>query len=141
MPLKRRNQHVFQRRLYAGQLEKVILLKRLDDQNEGSVTAYTLYQCRRGNITKSGEAIYKDTGAFTYLQWLIPCTELRRVGVNYLNVLDRIVDQFGMFWEPESPETITLAIFDNFYVIPARRVDPFPNEILVGIPGIGLPLS
>lgn len=139
MPLKRRNQHVFHRKLYAGQLERITLLKRGDDQQEGTVVAYTLYQCRRGNITKSGEAIYLDVPAFDYIQWLIPCVELRRIGVNYLNVLDRIVDQFGAFYQAESPETMTLAIFDNYYVVPSRRVDPYPNSVLFGIPGINLP--
>lgn len=139
MPLKRRNQQVFHRKLYCGQLERVILLKRGDDQQEGTVTAFTLYNCRRGNVTKSGEAINLDVPAFEYVQWLIPCTELRRVGVNYLNVLDRVIDQFNQWWNPESTETMTLAIFDNYYVVPSRRVDPYPTSVLLGIPGINLP--
>lgn len=139
MPLKRRNQHVFSRKLYAGQMERIILLKRGDDQQEGTVTPYTIYTARRGNITKSGEAINLDVPAFEYVQWLIPCIELRRIGVNYLNVLDTIVDQFNMWWNPESPETMTLAVFDNYYLIPARRVDPYPTTVLLGIPGINLP--
>ena len=94
--------------------------------------------CRRGNISKSGEAIAFDVPASTAVQWLIPCTELRRVGVNYLNVLDRIVDKYQMWWEPESPQNIELAIFDNYYVYNCIRVDPYPNTVLLGIPGVGL---
>lgn len=138
MVLRRRNQHVFHRGLYRGQLQTVTLLKRGDDQQEGTVTAYTLFQCRRNNISKTGEAIAFDTAATTTTNWLVPCSELRRVGVNYINVIDRLVDMFHMWWQPESPQTITLAIFDNYYVIPCLRIDPYPNQVLLGIPGINL---
>lgn len=138
MVLRRRNQQTFHRGLYRGQLQTVVLLKRADDQAEGQVTAYQLYQCRRGNISKSGEAIAFDTAALTTTNWLIPCKELRRVGINYINVLDRIVDMFQMWWQPESPQTITLAVFDNYFLVPTLRVDPYPNQVLLGIPGVQL---
>lgn len=140
MPLRRWNTHVYHRRLYAGQLERIILLKRNDDQAEGTVTQHIIYQSRRGNIEKSGEAINLDVPAFEVVSWHIPCTELRRVGVNYLNVLDRIVDQFNMWWQPESGDNIELAIFDNYYNISTRRVDPFPTFVLLGQPGVNLGL-
>lgn len=119
-------------------METVTLLKRGDDQQEGTVVQHTIFQCRRGNSVKSGEAIAFDVPATTAIQWLIPCTELRRVGVNYLNVLDRIVDKYHMWWQPESPQTIELAIFDNYYVYNCIRVDPYPNTVLLGVPGVGL---
>ena len=137
MPLGRINTSVFHRRLYAGELETVTLLKRRDDQKEGSVVALKLFECRRGNISKQGEAIQTDETAEHYVQWLIPYTELKRVGVNYLNVLDRIVDKFNMWWQPESPQTITLAIFDNYYAIDTVRIDPIAQP-KIGIPGVNL---
>lgn len=136
--MRRRNTQVFHRGLYRGQMETVILLKRGDDQQEGTVIQHTLFQVRRSNLSKSGEAIAFDVPASTAIQWLIPCTELRRVGVNYLNVLDRIVDKYQMWWEPESPQNIELAIFDNYYIVNAIRVDPYPNTVLLGVPGVGL---
>lgn len=138
MPLNRRNTQVFHRRLYAGQLETITLLKRGDDQQEGTVAAYAIYGARRGNIDKTGEAIQGDTAAFTTVQWLVPCVELRRVGINYIDTLDRIVDKFNMWWQPEATTNITLAIFDNYYVLNCLRVDPNPNQVLLGIPGVGL---
>lgn len=140
MPMRRINSHVFHRRLYSGQLQKITILKRNDDQAEGTVTRYELYQCRRGNLNKYGEAINLDVPAFETTQWLIPCVELRRVGINYLNVIDRIVDQFNMWWQPESGDPIDLNIFDQYYSILARRIDPYPTFVLLGNPGVGLPL-
>lgn len=140
IPLNRFNSSTFHRFLYGGQLERVILLKRLDDQQEGSVTAYTLYECRHGNTSKNGEAIQGDIAATHSTQWVIPNIMLQAVGVNYINVLDRIVDQFNTWWEPESPQTITLSQWYNYTIIECLRIDPNPNIVLYGIPGIGLPL-
>lgn len=138
MPMNRRNTQVYHRRLYAGQLETVHLLKRGDDQQEGVVVDYKLFQCRRGNLDKHGEPLQGDMAVGHICQWLLPCKELRRVGVNYLNVLDRIVDKFNMWWQPEAPQNLTLAIFDNYYVVNCVRVDPNPNQVKLGKPGVGL---
>lgn len=142
MPLSKRNSAVFHKTLYAGQLERVTLLKRGDDQSEGQVIAYELHSCRRGNLSKTGEAIQGEMAVSHSAQWIIPCTELRRVGVNYINVLDRIVDQFNMWWQPESPNNITLSQFDNYYLIDTVRVDPPLDQgggVLLGLLGLGLP--
>lgn len=141
MVLARWNSTSFHRQLYAGQMERVILLKRNDDQQEGVVRALVLFECRRGNVQKTGEAINTDTQAVHSCQWVIPCIQLRAVGVNYINVCDRIVDQFNAFWQPESPQTITLSQFDQYYIVECLRVDPPPPGIppLLGIPGTNLP--
>lgn len=138
MPLNRRNTQVYHRRLYAGQLETVTIYKRGDDLKEGTVTAYQIFQARRGNIHKGGQPIQGDLAVIHTVQWLLPCVELRRVGINYSNVIDRIVDKFNMWWQPESPQDITLAIFDNYYIINCVRIDPPNNQVLLGIPGVGL---
>lgn len=140
MVLNRRNSVSIVRHLYRGQTQTVILLKRGDDQKEGTVTALTLYGVRRGNISKTGEAISQDMSANVSCQWIIPASELRRVGVNYLNVIDRIVDVFGMYWQPESGQSLTLSQFDSQYIIECIRVDPTPNpNLILGIPAVGLP--
>ena len=138
MPMNRRNTQVFHRRLYSGQLEKLTLLKRNDDQQEGTVVSLVLFQCRRGAIDKTGEAIHGDMTSSHSTQWLIPCVELRRVKVNYLNTLDRLIDKFNMWWQPEATTNINLDIFDNFYVINTLRIDPPDNQVLLGVPGVGL---
>lgn len=143
MPMSRRNSQVFHRTLYAGQLEKITLLKRGDDQNEGQVVAYILFQCRRGNLAKQGEALQGEMAVSHSTQWVIPNTELRRVGVNYIDVLDRIVDQFNMWWQPESANSIVLSQFDNFTIIETVRVDPPLSKgggVRLGNLAIGLPL-
>lgn len=139
MPLNRRNSRVFHRGLYRGQLETVTLLKRRDDQQEGSVQALVLFGCRRGNLSKSGQPIQTEMGVYHSCQWLIPCTELRRVGVNYLNVLDRIIDQYNLNWQPETDQSLVLSQFDNYYQVECVRIDPSPNAVLLGIPSQNVP--
>lgn len=136
MGLRRRNTHVYHRRLYAGQLESIKLYKRGNDQQEGTVTVYVLFQCRRGQIQKQGQPIQGDLAVTHTTQWLIPRVELRRVGVNYLNVLDRIVDKYNLWWQPESSQNITMAIFDNYTVLDCVRIDPPANLVNIGQVGI-----
>lgn len=118
--------------LYAGQLGTVTLLKRGDDQAEGTVTAYVLYECRRSNTVKDGQPIQGDLAVESSTTWQIPAIQLRRIGVNYLNVLDRIIDDLNMWWQPESGQSITLSQFDSHYIIKCVRIDPSPNQVLLG---------
>lgn len=141
MPMTRANSVDFHLRLYAGELQDVVLLKRGDDQKEGTVTAFQLFSCWRDNISKTGQPIQGDMAASHSTRWLIPSSELVRVGVNYLNVLDRIVDQYNMYWQPESGQDLTLSQFENYYWVACIRVDPSPNNVLLGIPGIPLGLA
>lgn len=141
MPLKRINSPSISRKIYAGQMEKVTLLKRKDDQQEGQVVAYTLFECRRGNISKTGEPIQLDMTVSHSVQWVIPAQQLLKISVNYLNVLDRIIDKYGMWWQPESNQTITLSQFDQEYIIDCVRIDPTPNIILLGKPGVNVTIT
>lgn len=138
MPMNRSNSQVFHRFLYSGEMETVTILKRNDDQQEGTVTAFVIFECRRGNTSKTGEALQGEMATSHHCQWLIPCIQLRAVGINYLNVLDRIVDKYQQWWQPESPQTTTLSQFDNYYIVECVRIDPPGNQVLLGVPGIGL---
>lgn len=133
MPLiTKSSSETFHSWLYAGQMGTVTLLKRGDDQQEGSVIAYTLYECRRSNMSKTGEPIQGDMPVGCSTTWQIPAIQLRRINVNYLNVLDRIVDQLGMYWQPESGQSIILSQFDSHYIVSCVRIDPSPNTVLLG---------
>lgn len=131
MPLRRNNTKFFHRTLFAGQLETVRLLKRKDNQNQGVVTPYLLFQCRRSLITKTAETLQGDMIAGHACTWHIPFSELERVGVHYLNPLDRILQLDGMeagrVWQPEATTIITIKLFGNHFDIDCLRVDP-PTE-------------
>ena len=122
MPLNQRNSRVCHRTLFAGILEKVTILKRGDDQREGTVTAYKVFQCRKSLITKTKEPIAGDMLADHRLIWHIPRVELDRVGINYLNPADRIVDGLGRIWQPESTTTITIKLFETHIDVHCLRV-------------------
>ena len=124
MPLNKVNQSTFHRKLYAGQLETVTLLKRGDDQSEGTVTAYVIFECRRSRIHKTGEPIQHDMVVGHTTVWHIPRIELDRIGVAYLSVLDRFVDQYNRFWQPESPQQLDIALFEDQLHVQCVRVDP-----------------
>ena len=129
MPLRANNQRVFHRCLYAGQLQTVLLLKRNDDQQQGTVRTIKLFQVRQSMQQKTGESIQSDMEANTNCSWHIPRTELDRVGVSYLNNLDRIVDRKNRYWQPESGDTITVKLFEVHVCISCVRIDP-PENVL-----------
>ena len=106
MPMRRESTHVWHRRLYGGQLEKVTLLKRDDDQAEGTVRALIVYQMRRKMIFRAGEPLQGDITSTHHISWVFPKVELRRLGVAYISAIDRIVDSFGRTWQPESTTRI-----------------------------------
>lgn len=127
MPLNAANQRYFHRTLFAGILETVTLLKRGDDQQEGTVTAIQLFECRRGQITKTGEPLAGDETADHRTTWHIPRSEMDRVGVAYLNSLDRIVDGKNRYWQPESTTPITVKLFEVHVDVDCLRTDPPAN--------------
>jgi len=106
MPLRPETVRTFHRTLYAGWNQTIILLKRGDDMQGVVVTPYTLFDCRPGQITKTGEPIQNQMLSDHRLPWHIPRIELDRVGVHYINPLDRIVDKYGRYWQPESTTEI-----------------------------------
>lgn len=130
MTLQRFNMRVFHRRLYAGLLWTVTLLKRGDDLQQGTVRAITLYQCRPGQITYTGNTLQGTMNADDRLTWHIPDVELARVGVHHITSLDRIVDKYDRYWQPESPTTVLSKLLGNHLCVNCLRVDPpSPNQL------------
>lgn len=125
-------------RYMIGAIAKPIqLLKRNDDQQQGTVRSVVVYNCRRSDITKTGQTLAGDMVSDHRASWLIPMVELKRVGVNYLNPLDRIVEFLDdgrvpidphRWWQPEATTTINSKLFENWYEVFCLRVDPNPPE-------------
>jgi 2-keto-4-pentenoate hydratase/2-oxohepta-3-ene-1,7-dioic acid hydratase in catechol pathway len=116
MPLRRNNTRHFYRVFYSGITETIQLLKRNNDQQEGIVTAYTIFACRRSKISKTGEPIQEEMAANHHCTWHIPRSELLRVGLNYINAADRIVNReynLEYTWMPESDTRIDEKLFGN----------------------------
>lgn len=124
MSMNKSNTRTFHRRLFAGMLETIRLIKREDDQREGVTRSYTLFQCRRSLMTKTGEPIRGEMTSDHRCRWHIPRTELDRVGIGYLNHLDTIVDGNGRFWQTESTTEIDVKMFSNHVDLACVRVDP-----------------
>ena len=129
MPIGPKNQRTFHKRLYSGMLETVRLLKRGNDQQQGTVTAYTLFQCRRSIISRTGESIQQDIEVDTRTVWHLPTIELERIGVAFINNLDRIVDNIGRYWQPEANVLIQHKLFSTHSHVHCLRVDP-PNTTI-----------
>lgn len=124
MPLRENNTTVFHRCTYAGELEKITLLKRENDQRQGIVRSVILFQCRRSMIFKQGESIQNAMMVDHRCVWHLPKNMMKRAGVQYINSLDRIVDRKNRYWQPESTTLITEKLFGNHFCIACLRVDP-----------------
>lgn len=127
----------FHRRLYAGMLEKIRLLKRGDDQQQGTVTAYVLYEARRSSIQKAGQTLDGEMNVDHTTVWHIPTSELRRVGINYLNPAD-IIEQLegeekGNQWQPEATTSIESKLFTTHAHVACLMYKPAVSR--VGVPG------
>ena len=127
MPLNKKNTRTFHRTLYGTILEPVTLLKRGNDQQQGTVTGMSLFNCRWSRIFKSGQTLQADMTSSHRRTLHIPVVELDRVGVAFLNALDRFVDVEGRYWQPESGNTITVKLIENHVCVECLRVDP-PQE-------------
>ena len=128
MPMNPKNtQHTY-RTVFAGMTETVTLLKRGDDQAMGTITAYTLYKCRRSKIHKTGELIQGDMTANHRTIWHIPRVQLDKVGVKFLSAADRIVQtkgrEKGWTWQPEATTMIDLKLLSNEFDLHCLRTDP-----------------
>lgn len=121
MPLNKRNTRTFHRITFAGQLESVTLRKRGDNQQQGTVRTITLYQCRWGLHTKTGETLDGDMNVSHFRMLHIPRAELDRVGVAYLNPTDEVIDAQGRHWNTESDDTIAVKLFENHVDIQMKR--------------------
>lgn len=124
MPLNKRTTRVFHRYLYATELQSVVLIKRDNDQREGVQKTLQLFNCRWSRIYKTGEPYQGDMSSSHTRELHIPRQELDRVGVAYLNAIDRFVDQDGRYWQPESTTQLTVQLFENHCCLICLRVDP-----------------
>jgi hypothetical protein len=110
-------------RLYAGfNQSKTTLLHRNDDQLEGTVTAYTLYNQWAKRILHTGQPSQGSMGVGDSRGWLIARAELDRVGVNYINAGDVLVDETGRKWLIESGDNITIQLNGDYLDISTKRI-------------------
>lgn len=135
MVLRKYNTNTSYRYLYGREQKGITLLKRDDDQLQGTVTALQVWNCRRGDITKTGQTLQGDMASSHRCTWYLPSEALLRAGVHYINPLDRIVektDDGGVeinpwrYWQPESSTRIEVKLYENFVVVECLRVDPTP---------------
>lgn len=130
MVIRRDNQGTFHRTLFAGITQTLTLLKRNDNFAAGTVTAYRLFDCWKGTIRKYGETIGGqgpdgDQSASHMVTWHIPTIELKRNDIEYLNNLDRIVeDSPKRYWQPEATNVIVYNLLENFFDVECLRIDP-----------------
>ena len=132
MPMRPENQRTFTRTLYAGWLETVTLLKRGDDMEGSVVTTLLLFDVRPGQIWKTGEPIAGQMTSDHRRTWHIPRRELDRVGVNYINMLDRIVDKEGRHWQPESTTRIGMKLGMVEIDVDCLMTDPPVGPSVIG---------
>lgn len=136
MPLNRHTTRQFFKNLYGGTgiAKSILLLKRGDDQQQGTVVTYQLYTCVRSKINKAGEPFQGDMNSDHQCHWLVPRSELDRVGVAYINNDDRIVEKsdndsgpaynLTRYWQPEGDTPIDIQMFENIVRVPCVRCDP-----------------
>lgn len=124
---------LFHRNLYSGlgMLKSITLLKRNDDQNENVVTSYVLFECRRSQIFKSDEPIQNDMSASYRTTWHIPRIELDRIGIAYINALDRILElsdtkKVNRVWGPEATTQIIGKLFENHVCVECVLLSGIP---------------
>lgn len=123
MSIKRRLGGQFRRRLYGDILQTMTLRKRGDGQLQGQVDDYTLFRVRQGAITKTGNPIHADMTTNHTCTIHIPRGELDRVGVNYLNALDQLIDEKGRYWQPEADTNIDVRLFEDEICVSCERID------------------
>ena len=127
MPLSQQNQRTFHRHLYSEQIKaagKVTLLKRGDDQREGIITKYCLFEAWWSSIHKTGEAIQGDMSSDHRRTIHLARIELDRIGVQYINTLDTFIDREGRWWRPESNTRIDVKLFEDQVRVDCLRIDP-----------------
>lgn len=108
--------------LYRGMLRTVVLNKRGINQQQSTGQNLTLYQCRQKKQYYGGQNLNGDMTSNDYCIWQIPRTELDRVGVENINIVDQITDvQTGEVWQPESDDIIVNQLFTNVINVPSKR--------------------
>lgn len=129
MPLRKSNTRYFYRTLFAGETERITLLKRDPDMRASVVTSYLIFNSHWGPITKTGESHGSDVLAHHKRVVFIPRAEITRVGISYINPLDRLVDIQGRFWQPEGTTVIIAKLWENYLEIHTLRTDPIDLPI------------
>ena len=125
MPITRHNQQTFHRTLYGpGILETVTCHKREDDQRQGTYRVVKLFDCRWGQITKTGEPIQHDMISDHRRTLHVPVIEMKRTGINYFNPTDRFLDKDGRWWQPESTVPLTNKLIEQHHCVDCLRADP-----------------
>ena len=113
----------FYRSLYRGMLRTVVLNKRGLNQQQSTGTNYTLYGIRQKRIYYGGQNVAGDMTTVDYCIWQIPRTELDRVGVQNLNIVDRITDvATNTVWQPESDDVLVNQLYENYINVPTKRL-------------------
>ena len=105
----------------------ITLLKRSNDQAQGTVTSYQLYQCRRRpSMFHTGEPIEFHTGSADYAEFMIPKRELEAVGLTSLdlNAGDRIRDVDGYLWQIEANDVIRIRLANLYVSVSVKWVKP-----------------
>ncbi len=129
--ITKRTSRGFHRTLFAPMLQKITLLKRGNDQRQGTVVSYTLYQVWQSRMSASGETLQGEMDSDHATVWHIPRTQLDRIGVKFLNNLDRIVARgitTGILrtWQPEGDSPIEVKLFETHVDLPCLLANP-PN--------------
>lgn len=119
-----RNQQSFHRRLFSGQNETVTILKRDDNQGQGTVRAVKVFQVRKSMLYKTGETIQGEENSNWRTTWHLPLVELKRAGIAYINPADRIVQKDGNHWQPESTTMITTKLMRQHVDVECLSVNP-----------------
>lgn len=112
------------RKTFIGVSEKIEILKRRDNQNQGTVHRVVIFRARHTSQRKSKQTIKGDMSADHRTTWMLPTRELKDAGISHINALDRIVDSKGRYWQPESTTTIELDALENMVKVECLRVDP-----------------
>ena len=106
MPLRPELVRTFHRCLTAGWNQKVILYKRKDEQQAGTVTTHTLWDCYWSLVSKTGEPVKGEMSVSHRRTLHIPRIALEQAGIHYINPLDRFKDKEGRIWQPEATTSI-----------------------------------
>ncbi len=121
MLLNPRNTKSVWRTVYPEMVYSITILKRGNDQQQGTVTSYKIFHARRGKMERTGEPLQEIMTDSHTTTWHIPAAELKRVGINFLSAADRIVWR-DETWQPESTTVIDSKLFSNEIDVNCLRV-------------------
>lgn len=122
MGLSQRTTRTFHKYLYPD-LRTVVVRKRGRGQQQSESVNHTLYGVRQKRFHYGGQNV---DGAMTtnhYCEWMLPRTELDRVGIDDLNMIDTITDvATGEIWLIESRDVIEVKLWRNYINLVTKRI-------------------